>query len=239
MKERGFLIMFTGFPEETIRFFLDLRFHNDISFFKQHEDVYHQYVKEPFFSFIEAMEPTMQQIANDMDLRPGKCLARIRRDTRFTKDKTPFRDHMWLLFRRAGESRDSSVMYWFELSPETVDWGVGFWGANRPAMDALRNKMIRRPAEVLDVLKKCKLPDAHLQIYGDAYKRMKVPDTLPQALQPLYPQKEIYIKRSGTPLRTAYGKELIDLVSADFLRLKPMYTLLRTAADEGLAALDS
>ena len=25
--------MFTGFPEETLRFFLDIRFHNQISYF--------------------------------------------------------------------------------------------------------------------------------------------------------------------------------------------------------------
>ena len=231
--------MFQGFPEETIRFFLDIRFHNEISYFKEHEDEYRQFVKEPFFSFIEDMAPAVRKVAEDMELRPNKCLARIRRDTRFTKDKTPFRDHMWLLFRRSGEARETSAMYWFEMSPEVVEWGVGFWGDNRPAMDALRRRMVNRPSEVLGVLEECRIPDKGLLLYGDCYQRMKLPQELPPELTPYYPRKSIYIKRTDTPLKMAYSSKLTGLVSKDLLRLKPMYELLRSVADEGMAQLDA
>ena len=121
--------MFPGFPEETVRFFLDLRFHNETSWFHAHREAYEAYVRKPFSQFIQAMTPTVMRIADDMETRPNKCLARINRDIRFTRDKSPYRDHMWLLFRRSGEEREHSVMYWFELSPEVVEWGVGFWGS--------------------------------------------------------------------------------------------------------------
>ncbi len=231
--------MFEGFPEETIRFFLDIRFHNDISFFKAHEDDYRAYVKEPFHAFIEAMTPTVQMISDDMEIRPAKCMARIRRDTRFTKDKSPFRDHMWVLFRRGGEPRETSAMYWFELSPEVVEWGVGYWSYNRPAMDALRRRMVKKPEEVLGLLRRSGIPDDHLLIFGDRYKRMQPPVSLPKALEELYPCKEIYVKRVGTPLSLCYQKELADIVARDYLRLKPLYGLLRSAADEGMAQLDA
>lgn len=231
--------MFDGFPEETIRFFLELRFHNDHSFFKAHEDEYHQYVKSPFYAFIEDMAPMISTIADDIELRPNKCLARIRRDTRFSKDKTPFRDHMWLLFRRSGEARDTSVMYWFELSPDVVEWGLGFWGDNRPAMNALRRRMEKRPSEVLAALEKSKLPEEGLMLYGDSYQRMKPPDGLAEALLPYYSRKSLYIKRTGIPLKTVYSKDIVDLVAKDMLRLKPMYELLRSVADEGMAQLDA
>lgn len=231
--------MFAGFPEKTVEFFLNLRFHNDNSFFKAHEDEYRQFVKEPFYSFIQAMAPAVSKIADDMELRPAKCMARIRRDTRFTKDKSPFRDHMWLLFRRACEPRDNAVMYWFEISPEAVEWGLGFWGDNRPAMDALRRRMETHPSEFLSVLEKCRLPEEGFLLYGDCYQRMKAPAGLPMALAPYYPRKSLYIKRTDVPLRAAYSGDIIDLVSRDYLRLKPMYELLRAAADEGMAQLDA
>lgn len=231
--------MFEGFPEETIRFFLDLRFHNNTSFFKEHEDDYRAYVKEPFSAFVEAMAPTARLISEDMETRPAKCLARIRRDTRFTKDKSPFRDHMWLLLRRAGEPRETAVMYWFELSPEAAEWGVGFWSYNRPAMDALRRRMRQNPQEICDILKRCGIPDESLQIYGDRYKRMPLPPGLPKELEALYPAKEIYVKRVGTPLSLCYTSELVEIVSRDYLRLKPLYGLLRAAADEGMARMDA
>ena len=231
--------MFNGFPEEAIRFFLDLRLHNEHSFFKAHETEYRQYVKEPFHAFIEAMAPAVSQISNDMELRPGKCLARLHRDTRFSKDKTPFRDHLWVLFRRSGEPRDTSVMYWFELSPDYIDWGLGFWGPNRPAMDALRRRIEHQPSRLLSVLKECRLPGEGLEIFGDSYARMKAPPSVPEALLPYYPRKSLYIKRVQVPFQLAYEKQLVDLVSQDILRLKPMYQLLRESADEGMAGLDA
>ncbi|NLV57352.1 MAG: DUF2461 domain-containing protein [Clostridiales bacterium] len=230
--------MFMGFPEETIRFFLDIRFHNEISYFKAHEDVYRQYVKDPFFSFIEAMAPAMREIADDMETRPGKCLARIHRDTRFTKDKSPYRDHLWLLFRRAAEPRHLSVMYWFELSPECAGWGVGLWGENRPAMDALRRGMVHNPSKFLSVLEACRIPGDGLILEGDCFSRMKIPQEVPEKLVPYYPRKSLYVSRSSVPLSLAYTPEIINEVKKDYLRLKPMYELLRAAADEGMAQLD-
>ena len=232
-------IMFNGFPEETVRFFLNLRLHNEHSFFKAHETEYRQNVKEPFYAFIEAMAPAISQISDDMELRPGKCLARIHRDTRFSKDKTPFRDHLWVLFRRSAEPRDTSVMYWFELSPDYVDWGLGFWGANRPAMDAFRRRLEHQPNHVLSILEKCRLPGDGLEIFGDCYQRMKVPEAVPEALHSYYPRKSLYIKKVEAPFRVAYQKQLVELVSQDFLRLKPLYELLRESADEGMAQLDA
>lgn len=230
--------MFEGFPEETVRFFLDLRFHNEASFFNAHRDDYENFVKKPFQAFIEAMAPAVLQVADDMELRPNKCLARIHRDTRFSKDKSPYRDHLWLLFRRGGEEREHSAMYWFELAPERVEWGLGFWDNNRPAMDALRKRMREKPDEIVKAFSSAKVPDQGLDIYGDRYQRMAIPPELPQTIQELYPLKELYIKRTGTPMKVAYTKELVERCSEDLLRLKPLYLMLRKAADDGMAALE-
>ena len=230
--------MFDGFPEETIRFFLALRFHNDATFFHAHQDEYERFVREPFYAFVEAMAPAVSAVADDMELRPAKCLARIHRDTRFSKDKSPYRDHMWLLFRRGGETRENAAMFWFELAPERVEWGLGFWDNNRPAMEALRKRMREKPDEVVKALTDARVPDEGLDIYGDRYQRMAIPPGLPQTLKEIYPCKEFYIKRTDVPLQTAYSKDLITRCSQDLLRLKPVYQLLRRAADEGMAALE-
>jgi len=231
--------LFNGFPEETIRFFLGLRFHNDATYFNEHRGEYEAFVKKPFFAFIHAMAPTMELIANDFELRPAKCLARIRRDTRFTKDKTPYRDHLWLMFKREGEPRDESVMYWFELSPDIVGWGLGFWGPNRPAMDAMRTMIEQRPSEILDTLKQAQLPDDLFAIDGDVYQKRKVPETVPDSLKQLYLHKELYISRHGVSLADAYSGDIVQQCAQDYLRLKPLYLLFRKLADLGKATLDA
>ncbi|MBE0601522.1 MAG: DUF2461 domain-containing protein, partial [Firmicutes bacterium] len=181
---------------------------------------------------------TMESIADDFELRPAKCLARIRRDTRFTKDKTPYRDHLWLMFKRELEPRDESVMYWFELSPEGVGWGLGFWGPNRPALDALRTMIEQRPSEVMDALHRANIPCDDFAIDGDVYQKRKIPDGVPDELKSLYLRKELYVSKSGS-LADAYSGAIVQQCGQDYLRLKPLYLLFRKLADLGKATLDA
>ena len=81
--------MFTGFPEETIRFFLDIRFHNNSTYFNENRERYRQEVAAPFSAFIEALTPAMLAIDPQMEVRPYKCMARIRRDTRALPESSP------------------------------------------------------------------------------------------------------------------------------------------------------
>ena len=45
--------MFTGFSEDTISFFLDLKFHNNTAYFHENHDRYVDVVQRPFYEFIE------------------------------------------------------------------------------------------------------------------------------------------------------------------------------------------
>ena len=91
--------MFSGFTDETIQFFLDLRFHNYTEYFHAEHDRYVETVQQPFYELIDALGPEMRKIDPLMEIRPHKCLARIHRDTRFSREKSPYRDHLWFLFR--------------------------------------------------------------------------------------------------------------------------------------------
>ena len=86
--------MFTGFTDETIQFFLDLKFHNSTEFFHSQHDRYLETVQSPFYEMIREMAPAMLKIDPEMEIRPFKCLSHIHRDTRFSRDKSPYRDHL-------------------------------------------------------------------------------------------------------------------------------------------------
>ncbi len=224
--------MFTGFPEETIQFFLSLRFNNQLSFFDAHKEEYLRHVQAPFYAFIDQMAPIMRNIDPAMEVRPAKCLARIRRDTRFTKDKSPFRDHLWLLFRKASEPRDGSLMYWFEVSPEEVNWGLGFWGENRPAMDMMRRRMAATPRAFLELIEQCHLPEHSLFLGGDAFKRMAIPEQIPPALKPWYLAKHFYVQRSSTHFPWIYSSDIVKHVAEDYQCLAPLYRTFRGMLDD-------
>ena len=228
--------MFQGFGKDMIPFFLDLRFHNEKSFMDANRERYLRDVRQPFYDFIGAMGPGMQKIAEDMEVRPAKCLSRINRDTRFSKDKSPYRDHLWVAFRQSGMPNDGTPFFWFEISPEHVNWGVGIWGENRAIMDAMRRRIAAHPGDFerfLPLLQK-----RGFALAGQEWKKMKPPEGLPETLIPWYLKKQVYAERLGAKLSWIHSPDIVDRVMDDFTALAPLYWVFRGCAEEAMEMME-
>lgn len=224
--------MFTGFPEETLQFFIDLRFNNNKTYFEENRARYEEWVKAPFAAFIEELAPHMQQIDPQMEVRPYKCLARIHRDTRFSRDKSPFRDHLWLCFRRAAEPREGSVNFFFELTPRSVSWGFGTWGENKPMNEVFRRRLAADPKGVGNIIRSVDFAGHDLAYHGSNYKRMELPPGVPETLRPWYTMREMYIGKANTRLEWALDGSIVQRVLADYQEMAPLYKMLRGCLNE-------
>ncbi len=91
---------FQGYTEDTRAFFMALRFNNNREFFLNNREWYLRSVREPSLALVEALAPAVEQIDPGIETRSQRALARINRDTRFSRDKSPYRDHVWISFRR-------------------------------------------------------------------------------------------------------------------------------------------
>jgi uncharacterized protein (TIGR02453 family) len=226
--------VFSGFTQDMIDFMLEIRFNNNKEFMAAHRREYEQKMRAPHHALIEALAPHMLLIDPQMEVRPAKALSRVFRDTRFSKDKAPYRDHHWIAFRRAGEPRDQAIMFWFEVRVEGLSWGLGFWGENRPAMDMMRRRVISHPDDLLALLPS--LEENDLIISGEGYKKMQTPAELPAALIPYYPLKEIYVTRQNIQRDWIFTPELLSQLVHDYQLMAPLYRLLRGYHD--IAALE-
>lgn len=223
--------MFTGFTEETIRFFLDLKFHNSTEYFHREHERYIEAVQRPFYDLIEDLSPSMKAVDPLMEIRPFKCLSHIHRDTRFSRDKSPYRDHLWFLFRRAAEPRDRSLFFFFEFGPDRLDWGMGFWGENREAMDLFRKRMQAFPEDIASVIDPFSANRRNLTLGGSVHKRMSVPVNIPERLKRWYLAKEMYIGKEDPVYELAFSKQLKTEIESDFSTLEPLYRMFRGFAD--------
>ncbi|MBR4459844.1 MAG: DUF2461 domain-containing protein [Clostridia bacterium] len=223
--------MFTGFPEETIRFFLYLRFHNSTTWYRENKERYLREVQTPFYELIGELVPLMQRIDPQMEIRPHKILSRIRRDTRFSRDKTPYRDHLWLWFKRAGEDRWQSLGYWFELGPQRVMWGMATWDENRPLMDRFRRELASDPARYGGIIHGCGLAQHRLVMDSDCFKRMEVPSGIPEDLHPWYRIRSLGIIQTQASFEETASRALLGHVAADFEAMAPIYRMLRGMQD--------
>ncbi len=224
--------MFTGFTEDTIRFFMDLKFHNYHEYFHQEHDRYVETVQSLFYEFINSLAPDMRRIDPGMEVRPHKCLSRIHRDTRFSRDKSPYRDHLWLLFRREAEPREKSLMYYFEMGPSRLGWGMGFWGENREALDLFRKRMTANPDGTMALIDDLDLSRHGMMLNGTSHKRMPVPAEIPARMKPWYTAKEMYISKINPDYRMIFSDRILKEVRSDFQALSPLYRLLRGYCDD-------
>ncbi len=230
--------MFDGFTEKTIQFFLDLKFHNSTAFFHEQHERYVEDVQHVFYEMIDDLAPDMLKIDPQMEVRPHKCLSRIHRDTRFSRDKSPYRDHLWFLFRRAAEPREKSLFYYFELGPDRLSWGMGFWDENREALDLFRKRICADPAGVTALLEKMKMEERDLFLGGSVHKKIALPAEVPENLKRWYLAKDLYIGKSHPDYRSIYTRDILDEVRNDFITIAPLYRLLRGLADEAARNAD-
>ena len=189
-------------------------------------------VQHVFYDMIDALAPVMLKIDPQMEVRPHKCLSRIHRDTRFSRDKSPYRDHLWFLFRRAGEPREKSLFYYFELGPDRLGWGMGFWDENREALDLFRTRMQSNPDGTLAFLDDLGLAQKKLILGGSMHKKMNVPPEIPDRLKRWYLAKDFYIWRDNPDYRIVYSDRILKEVRKDFQALSPLYRILRGYTDE-------
>ena len=215
--------MFQVYSNDTIEFFLAIRFNNNRPFFLENRDWYLRAVREPSIALAEELAPVAKDIDPDLERRPHRVVSRINRDIRFSRDKSPYRDYVWLAFRRPGEDRGRSLGLYFDIGDGGSSYGMGFYRENRGLMDALRRRMELAPDEVLDV---CMPVLAEFTLYAEPNRRMKVPENIPEALRPWYAAKGFYFEKAITDFNLIYSPALAEEVKNGFLRLKPLYRYL-------------
>ena len=87
---------FTGFGPKTKKFLRDLGRNNDKAWFTSHRGDYEAYYLEPAKAFVEAAGPKLEKVEPRVVWEPrvNGSIFRVNRDIRFSKDKTPYKDHI-------------------------------------------------------------------------------------------------------------------------------------------------
>src|SRR5512140_2573771 len=93
---------FPGFSSEAVQFFRGLARNNNREWFQPRKAVFDEQVKRPMGELVNALNAAMAGFAPDYVTEPEKAIFRIYRDTRFSKDKTPYKNHIAASFARRG-----------------------------------------------------------------------------------------------------------------------------------------
>lgn len=138
------------FTPELFRFLRDLAANNSRPWFDANKSRYEDHVKAPLLHFIADMADPLRTISRSFvaDSRPvGGSMFRIYRDTRFSKDKSPYKTMASAHFRhRVGKDVHAPGFY-VHLEPGQVFVGTGLWHPEPADATKIRESILERSAE--------------------------------------------------------------------------------------------
>jgi len=140
---------FTGFSPAAIQFLADLAQNNDRAWFQPRKAEFERLLKEPLEAMIAALAAALEARGVPILADPKRAPFRIYRDTRFSKDKSPYKAHLGASFpwveaapgTTAGGGHDARAHGnggYFHFQPGEMYVGGGMWMADKPRLDAFR-----------------------------------------------------------------------------------------------------
>lgn len=227
---------FPGFPKQAIRFLAGLRENNDKAWFEAHRQEYEQGLLTPAVAFIEALAPRLRKIDPEIQVEPrmNGSILRINRDIRFSKDKSPYKDHLdlwfWTGYRKGWESSG----FFFRLSPDRLLLGAGMHQFAAVVLPRYRAAVLdpRKGASLAAIV--ARLRKAGYQVGTESYKR--VPPALPADHQraALLRHGGLHAAWDGTLPRELGTEAFVAWAAKHFAALAPLHRWLKalSAQDE-------
>jgi len=128
------------------RFLAELARHNQREWFNENKDRYIAEVRDPLLGFVSAVAPKLAAISPHIvaDPRPsGGSLLRVYRDTRFSRDKTPYKTNAAVWFRVGADKDTEGPGYYLHLEPGRVFMAAGMWHPSSEPLRLVREAIVK------------------------------------------------------------------------------------------------
>lgn len=165
---------FTGFPKDFFAFFRELARNNEREWFKANEQRFRESVEAPLLSFIAAMDLPLGRFANCFEAIPkrsGGSMFRIYRDTRFSRDKSPYKENAACQFRHEAGKDAHAPGFYVHLEPKEVFFGGGLWLPPGPELRMTREAIAADPDRWMAITRAPAFRRRFGGVEGDSLKR--------------------------------------------------------------------
>jgi len=222
---------FNGFDPALMRFLSDLAANNDKAWFEAHRSDYQTHYMDAAKTFVVAMGERLDDIAPGLRAEPrlNGSIMRIHKDTRFSKDKTPYKTALHLMFCAGAGRATENPGFFIQIAAGHVGFAAGMFGfspaqlnAYRAAVDdAASGGALQAAVDAACRHEGVALNDAH-------YKRV------PRGFASDHPRADL-LRHAGlyahceidTPAEVT-GPACVDYCLARFVELRPIYEWVHT-----------
>ena len=201
------------FTDEFLKFLRDLEKNNNRDWFNANKSRYVEHVKEPFEAFVQKLIDEMQKLDPSVLITPKDAVFRIYRDTRFSKDKTPYKTHVSAIVSQGGRKNRSSPGVYVQFSGDDVRIYSGAYELDKKALQNVREGIASNLDKFNKLINDRKFKNKFGEIQGEKNKRIPKEFQEVAKEQPLIANKQFYYFAKFDPefiLDPKLPKKIID-----------------------------
>lgn len=217
----------------TLQFLTDLSANNDRAWFQANKDRY-EAALENMKQFVKAVENAL----GETDHLENATLFRIYRDVRFSKDKSPYKNHFGVGFSRATKRLRGG--YYLHIEPGASFAGGGFWQPEAPDLKRIRDEFAADDRPIREIMADGTFKKYFGVIQGDELK------TAPRGYDKDSPALDLIRKKNFTVHRNFTDKEVtsdnfLQEVKQTFEAMRPYFdymSMVLTTDLNGVSLID-
>ena len=223
---------YATFDKKTLQFLNELARNNNRDWFNENKSRYENDVLDVALRFIQSMQDPLEGFAPHFTAIPkrmGGSLMRVYRDTRFSKNKTPYKTNIGIQFRHQLGKDVHAPGFYMHIDPKDCFVGIGLWRPDGPALLKIREAIVERRSDWRKITRAKKFRDT-FELGGDTLVRP------PKGFDPEDPDL-IDLKRKDFVAVTNFDKSAVTSdtfvkdIAATFRASKPFMSFLCRAVD--------
>lgn len=139
--------------QTTFDFISDVTLNNNREWFQDNKSRYEQ-ARENVIDFASAMLKELAKADPGVaDIDPKKAVQRIYRDIRFSKDKTPYKDHFGISISPTISTKPDTTGYYIHIKPDNGSFaGGGYWQPVSEHIKAIRQEIDYNAGELKEIV---------------------------------------------------------------------------------------
>lgn len=208
------------FTPEFTTFFKELEKNNHKEWFDVNRKRYHEHVKEPFDQLVKDLLVEVGRVDPAIQVPYNKCIFRINRDIRFSKDKTPYKTTRSAIISRFGSRNKSFPGMYFEINPNELRIYGGVYMPDTQQMQRIREDIQDYHQDFRKIVHNKKFKQTFGEVQGEKAKRLNKEFQEMAEKEDLLYNKNWYVYRK-LPLDTIYKEDLLATLVDHFKILRP------------------
>ena len=215
--------------KETLNFIKDVAENNNREWFAVNKEVYEE-AKNDVLKLVSAIIPELAKIDPILSAEadPKKCLLRIYRDVRFSKNKDPYKNNygMWFSTKKGGNEPG----YYLHIQPGKSFIAGGYWMPDLPHLKLIRQEIDYNAEDFKAIINDQEFKK-NFKLGGDNALK-----NAPKGYDPADPNIEFLKLKSFEATMKIEDEEffkpnLVNKLISSFKTVQPLVAFLRNAID--------